>query len=298
MRLQQRLAGGHDAGGAGPQVADQLGLGGGHPLDRAEDLQVHRAHVHDHAHVRLGDLRELGDLPLAAHRHLEHERLGAAVGLEDRQRQPDLGVEVLLARVRAHARAQAGRRGCPSSRSCRSSRSRRPRGRRARGATRARAAGAPAAGRAPRSRSRCAHDDWPVELSAASTAASRCSGPTSTPQAPASSAWAAKRPPSALAPRRPTNRSPGPTSRESITARSGPARSGSPAASSPSARAASRPADRSITPAPRVASAAPREPPSRRRTAPCGRSRTPGPARGPSPRSPPRRPARPPRSPA
>src|SRR5918993_297350 len=59
---------------------------------------------------------------------------------------------------------------------------------------------------------------------------------------------------SALAPRSPTKRSPGPASRESITARSGPARSGSPAASSPAARAASRPADRSIMPAPPAAS--------------------------------------------
>ena len=42
-----------------------------------EQLEVHRADVHDHADVGLGDRGELGDLAGAAHRHLEHEHLGA-----------------------------------------------------------------------------------------------------------------------------------------------------------------------------------------------------------------------------
>ena len=41
--------------------------------------------------------------PSPSHCHLEHERLGAPARLEHGQRQPDLGVEVLAARVRARA---------------------------------------------------------------------------------------------------------------------------------------------------------------------------------------------------
>ena len=67
-----------------------------------------------------------------------------------------------------------------------------------------------------------AHDDWPVELSAASTAARAVlPAPRARPRRPprAPGRRSARRPRSR--PRRPTNRSPGPTSRESITARSG-----------------------------------------------------------------------------
>ena len=39
------------------------------------------------ADVRLGDRDELGDLPGAAHRHLQHEHLGAGGRAEDRERQ-------------------------------------------------------------------------------------------------------------------------------------------------------------------------------------------------------------------
>src|SRR5204863_1303873 len=60
----------------------------------------------------------------------------------------------------------------------------------------------------------------------AQRASSACSGATRTPHAPAASAWAAKRPPSARSPGRPTNRSPWVTSRESTTARRGPSRRG------------------------------------------------------------------------
>ena len=84
----------------GAQAGDQLGLRGGDRLDRAEQLEVHRADVDDHADVGLGDRGQLGDLAGAAHRHLEHEHLGAGRRAEDRQRQPDLGVEVLRGRDR------------------------------------------------------------------------------------------------------------------------------------------------------------------------------------------------------
>ena len=66
---------------------------------------------------------------------------------------------------------------------------------------------------------------------------------------------------------------------------------GAPATSSLPAAAAIAAEERSIMPAPPSAPGGPRAP-RLRRTAPCGRPRTPGPARGPSPLSPPRRPAR------
>ncbi len=88
---------------------------------------------------------------------------------------------------------------------------------------------------------------------------------------------AAKRPPSARWPRRPTNRSPGWTSRVSTTARPRSPAAGSPATSRPPAAAAIQSARRPFT----RATSAPRAPPGRRRRAPCARPRTPGPARGP-----------------
>ena len=94
VRVEQRLVGRDDRGAAGPQAGDQLGLGRGHALDAAEQFEVDGADVDDHADVRLGDRRQLGDLARAAHRHLEHEHLGPRRRAEDGQRQPDLGVEV------------------------------------------------------------------------------------------------------------------------------------------------------------------------------------------------------------
>src|SRR4051794_19039028 len=52
--------------------------------------------------------------------------------------------------------------------------------------------------------------------------AGACSGATRTPHAPPSSARSANAPPSTFSPRSPTNRSPSPASRESMTARRGP----------------------------------------------------------------------------
>ena len=100
MRGEQRLVVRDDAGGARLQVADQLRLGRGDVLDRPEDLQVDRPDVDDHADVRLRDGDQLGDLPLPAHGHLEHEQLGVVGRGEDRERQPDLGVPVLGGAVR------------------------------------------------------------------------------------------------------------------------------------------------------------------------------------------------------
>src|SRR4051812_4791618 len=75
-----------------------------------------------------------------------------------------------------------------------------------------------------------------------------CSGVTRTPQAPASKAAAAKRPPSTCSPRNPTNRSPADSPRVSISARAGPP--GASATSSAPASEATRVASQEITPRP------------------------------------------------
>ena len=108
--VEQRLAGRQDRRGAGPQVGEQLGLRRRDRLERAEQLEVDRADVGDHADVGLGDRRQLGDLAGAAHRHLEHEHLGAGGRREDRQRQADLGVEVLRVGDDADVRASIAAR--------------------------------------------------------------------------------------------------------------------------------------------------------------------------------------------
>ncbi len=69
-----------------------------------------RADVDDHAHVRLGDRRQLRDLPGAAHRHLEHEHLRVRRRSQQRERQADLRVVVLRARHRAPLRARDRRK--------------------------------------------------------------------------------------------------------------------------------------------------------------------------------------------
>src|SRR5256885_1071115 len=81
----------------------------------------------------------------------------------------------------------------------------------------------------------------------AQRAASACSGPTRTPHAPLASACGAKRPPSTLPPLRPTNRSPAPTSRESMTTRAGPAACGAGATRRAPAAWAMRSGDQSRT---------------------------------------------------
>ena len=83
---QERLAGWHHARRAGGKIADQLRFGGGDPLHRSEQLQVHRPDVHNHADVRLGDRGQFRDLALTAHGHLEDEGLRARRRLEDGER--------------------------------------------------------------------------------------------------------------------------------------------------------------------------------------------------------------------
>src|SRR3954451_16202001 len=74
-----------------------------------------------------------------------------------------------------------------------------------------------------------------------------CREPTSTPHAPASNACGANSEPSTLSPARPTNRSPRPTARESMTTRAGPSARGAGAASRAPAACATRSGDQSRT---------------------------------------------------
>ena len=110
-------------------------------------------------------------------------------------------------------------------------------------------------------------------------AASACCGATSAPHAPASRAWETNAPPSVCAPLRPTNSAPGPASRESITARSGPVPFlGEDRRSAPAASAICSGLQLLIG---RARLAGPRAPLSRRRTESSCRPRTPGLARDP-----------------
>ena len=216
--------------------------------------------------------------PMPAHRHLEHQQLGLGRRGADRQRQPDLGVEVLRARVHA-AREQrpgdvldrglAGRAGDPDDR----------------------AAELAAARRAPArcsARERVGGGEHPARAgSARPSARARARASTTTPQAPAASAaggvLAAVGPLAAEA--------------EEEVARAGLARVDRRRARDARrrrARATSPPASAAIRSGGeldharsrrRERRAAPRGRRRGRRTGSCARARTPGPARGPCPRS-------------
>ena len=74
------------------QVADQLGLRRGDRLDRAEQLEVHRPDVDDHADVGLGDRASSAIWPAPRIAISSTSTSVPARRAEDRQRQPDLGV--------------------------------------------------------------------------------------------------------------------------------------------------------------------------------------------------------------
>ena len=106
VAVEQRLAGREHGRRARREAGDELGLGRGDRLERAEQLEVHRPDADDHADVRLGDRGQLGDLPGAAHPHLQDERLGAGRSAEHDERQADLGVVVERTDDGAHLRAE------------------------------------------------------------------------------------------------------------------------------------------------------------------------------------------------
>jgi len=74
-----------------------LRIGG--PSAATQQLYVHGAHVGDHRHIGWGDRAELRDLAGPPHCHLEHQHLGPHSRSQNCQRQADLGVEVLGARL-------------------------------------------------------------------------------------------------------------------------------------------------------------------------------------------------------
>src|SRR5829696_4275307 len=97
-----------DRTSAFPQPGEDLGLGLGDRLDRAEELEVHGADVGDRADLGLRDRAELSDLAPAPHRHLEHEELALRRRREHGERQADLGIVVLGTCVGAKGKDRAG----------------------------------------------------------------------------------------------------------------------------------------------------------------------------------------------
>ena len=91
--VQQTLVRRHDGRAVG-ELLDQLGLGGGHVFDGADQLEVHRGDVGDDAHVRQRHPGQLADLPGAAHGHLHDGDLGVGLDLEQRERHADLVVQI------------------------------------------------------------------------------------------------------------------------------------------------------------------------------------------------------------
>ena len=201
---------------------------------------MHRADVGDDADVGLGDLAQLGDLADAAHRHLEHQDLGAGRRRQDRQRQADLGVVVLRARVDPERqerlrdvldRRLAGRAGDPHHLGVELP--------------------APLARERLKRRERVALREDPPEPVARARPHARAEAGRRRPTRPSARAPAANSPPSAFSPGSPKKRSPGATSRESITARSGrPVRALARGSRGRPRRRSARAKGRSITPAP------------------------------------------------
>ena len=95
----------HDRRPAGGQRRDQLALRPLHAFERADQLEVDRPDVRDHADVRPRDPAEVGDLAEAAHRELEDADLGVRLEAAERQRHADLVVEARLRGDRAGGRS-------------------------------------------------------------------------------------------------------------------------------------------------------------------------------------------------
>ena len=86
---------------------DDLGLGAGDVLARAEQADVARADVGDDGDVRAGAGGQARELALVVHAHLGHDDLVGRLGAEDGQRQADQVVEVAGGSVGAVARGEA-----------------------------------------------------------------------------------------------------------------------------------------------------------------------------------------------
>jgi hypothetical protein len=75
-------------------VLEDLRLGVGNRIDRCEVLEVRFTHVGPHAHVRLGNLDQRSDFPGRAHPQFHHGHVGRVHHLQQRERDPDVVVQV------------------------------------------------------------------------------------------------------------------------------------------------------------------------------------------------------------
>ena len=87
------VVGVEDRDPVGRQRLDQLALGLGDRVERAELAGVGPADVEHRADPRRGDVAQLGDVADAAGRHLQHQVPGRLVGPQHGQRQAELVVE-------------------------------------------------------------------------------------------------------------------------------------------------------------------------------------------------------------
>ena len=95
---------GHHAGVVGrahehvarARLLEHLGLGVGNGVHRREEAQVGVAHVGPHADVGLGDAHERADLSGVIHPQFHHRHIRPARQLHQRERQPDVVVQVPL----------------------------------------------------------------------------------------------------------------------------------------------------------------------------------------------------------
>ena len=86
----------HDGSVPWPQRLDRLGVGFGHALDRAEELEMLRTDVGHDDEGRLRDRAELCDLAEPAHAHLGDQHLRLGLEPAHRERQADLVVQAPL----------------------------------------------------------------------------------------------------------------------------------------------------------------------------------------------------------
>ena len=78
----------------GVGALEDLGLGVGDRVERREEAEVRLADVRPDPHVRLGDAHQRADLPGVIHAQLDDGDLRPLPQLDERQRQPDVVVEI------------------------------------------------------------------------------------------------------------------------------------------------------------------------------------------------------------
>ena len=97
---RERIVAVEDGDAALGQRGDELRLGAGDVLLRAEQLGMRRPDVREHADARPHERAELLELTETAHAHLDDERLGCRRRIENRRRDAELVVLVRLRRYR------------------------------------------------------------------------------------------------------------------------------------------------------------------------------------------------------